>query len=429
LQSTNGDEKVVVSYREIESALTEGVMSEATSRLAEAEGTPTQRDEFLANFAEALRLIELEDEVANPEVMTVPRDRMASLALSLLAEEPPEGSSFERLATGGAEVIFSKGDIGGWLRSLFDWAGRLRPHPLMRPSGTEPGELPNQARVALLGDWGTGLYGAVPCAESIRRDPGRFDLLMHLGDVYYAGTRREVRERFLNLWPFRDDAVNRSINSNHEMYSGGYAYFEETLSRFVQESSYFALRNDHWLLVGLDVAYLDHDIDPQQVEWLEQVIAGAGSRKVLLFSHHQLFSRFDGQGPRLAAKLGRLLASGRISAWYWGHEHRCIFYEPDARYGGLRGRCLGHGGMPYTRTAVEDMPVVRKVGESIWRRFDARNLVPGGRVLDGPNPYIKGFETKYGPHGYVTLELENQSLTEVVHTPEGEEIHREELGG
>ncbi len=57
-------------------------MTEAASTLEEIEGTPTQRDEFLANFAQALRLIELEDEEADPEILTVPRDRTASLALS-----------------------------------------------------------------------------------------------------------------------------------------------------------------------------------------------------------------------------------------------------------------------------------------------------------------------------------------------------------
>ncbi len=428
MEPANADAKVVVSYREIEAALTRSRMTEVISKLEEAGATPTQRNEFLANFAQALRLIELEEEEADPEMLTVPRDRMAALTLSLLAEEPPEGSSLEELATGGAEVIFSNRDIWGWLKSLFDWTSRLRPHPLVRPSGIEPTVLPNQVRAALLGDWGTGLYGAVPCAESIRRDPGHFDLLMHLGDVYYAGTRREVRERFLDLWPYRPGAVNRSINSNHEMYSGGYAYFEETLPKFGQESSYFVLQNDYWLLVGLDVAYVDHDIDDQQVEWLEQVVAAADDRKVLLFSHHQLFSRFQSQGPKLAVRLARLLESGKISAWYWGHEHRCVLYEPDPRYGGLRGRCLGHGGMPYTRKAVENLPVDHTAGGSIWRRFDKKNMVPGGLVLDGPNPYIRGHETKYGPNGYMTLELEEQRLVEVVHTPKGEEIYREEIG-
>lgn len=428
MQPANGDAKAVVTYREIDNALTERTMTEAISRLGEAAGTPAQRSRFLADFAQALRLIELEEEGADPEVLTVPRDRLASLTLSSLAEEPPEGSSFVELATGGAEVVFSDRDILGWLGSLFDWVGQLRPHPIMRPSGTRPTELPNQARAALLGDWGTGLYGAVPCGQSIRQDRAHFDLLMHLGDVYYSGTRREVQERFLNVWPYREGAINRSINSNHEMYSGGYAYFEKTLPEFGQQSSYFALQNDHWLLVGLDVAYIDHDIDDRQVEWLEQVIAAAGDRKVLLFSHHQLFSRFDDQGPRLAAELGGLLQSGRIFAWYWGHEHRCVLYEPDPRYGGLLGRCLGHGGMPYTRRAVANIPRDHTVGESIWRRFGAKNLVPGGLVLDGPNPYIQGHETEYGPHGYMTLELEGWHLVEVVHTPTGEEVYRQEIG-
>lgn len=426
---TNSNTNVVVSYREIADAVTERVMVEAAGKLEEVEGTPMQRAAFLGDFAQALRAIELEEKEADPEVLTVPRDRMASLMLSQLAEEPPEGSSFEELPSGGEEIKFATRDIWGWFKSLFDWGGRLRPHPIMRPSSTEPMEFPGQARVALLGDWGTGLYGTAPSAESIQRDPGRFDLLMHLGDVYYAGTKREVRERFLNNWPYREDAINRSINSNHEMYSGGYGYFEETLPTFHQESSYFALQNDHWLLVGLDVAYIDHDIDDEQVKWLEQVIAAAGNRKVLLFSHQYLFTRFDDrQGTKLAARLSGLLKTGKVFAWYWGHEHRCVLYRPDPRYGGLLGRCLGHGGMPYTRAAVEDLPVDHKVGESIWRRFDAKNMVPGGLILDGPNPYIEGRETKYGPHGYMTLELEDQYLTEVVHTPAGEEIHRQQIG-
>ena len=40
----------------------------------------------------------------------------------------------------------------------------------------------------------TGLYGAPKIAETIRRMAGqrKFDLAMHLGDVYYSGTEEEV---------------------------------------------------------------------------------------------------------------------------------------------------------------------------------------------------------------------------------------------
>jgi Calcineurin-like phosphoesterase len=419
----------VVTYREIDNALTERVMTEAPGKLEEVEGTPVQRAAFLASFAQALRAIELEQQQADPDVMTVPRNRIASLMLSQLAEESPEGSSYEELRAGGVEVKFANSDVWGWFKSLFTWAQRSEFHPLIRPpDAEEPTELPEPARVAVLGDWGTGLYGATPCAQSILQDQGRFDLLMHLGDVYYSGTQGEVQARFLDLWPRVEGAICRAINSNHEMYSGGKAYFGQTLPEFGQTSSYFALQNAHWLLVGLDVAYQDHDIDDQQVRWLKRTIAQAGDRKVLLFSHHQLFSRFDGQGPKLAAKLGELLGSGKILAWYWGHEHRCVLYEPDPRYGNLLGRCLGHGGMPYSRRPVEDVPVDRTVGDAIWRRFGARNMVPGGLVLDGPNPHVEGKENKYGPNGYMVLELGDGMLTEVVHAPTGEELYRREIG-
>ena len=55
--------------------------------------------------------------------------------------------------------------------------------------------------------------------------------------------------------------MNRALNGNHEMYSGGFGYFKLILPAFEQDSSYFALQNEHWLLVGLDTAYVDHDMD------------------------------------------------------------------------------------------------------------------------------------------------------------------------
>lgn len=143
-------------------------------------------------------------------------------------------------------------------------------------------------------------------------------MLMHLGDVYYAGTKDEVRKRFLALWPQRAEATNRALNSNHEMYSGGKYYFEETLPAFHQDASYFVHQNRNWTLIGLDVAHTDHAIDDQQVAWLKGVLNQAGDRKVILFSHHQLFSCYEKQGDKLWANEGfaEILRSKRIFAWY-----------------------------------------------------------------------------------------------------------------
>ena len=74
----------------------------------------------------------------------------------------------------------------------------------------------------------------------------------------------------------------------------------------------------------------------------------AGPRKVILFSHHQPFSRLDKQGPNLQTALADLFQKKAITAWYWGHEHDCIIYDRTREFG-LLGRCIGHGGIPAPR--------------------------------------------------------------------------------
>ena len=117
------------------------------------------------------------------------------------------------------------------------------------------------------------------------------------------------------------------------MYSGGFAYFDEIFKGFRQQSSYFAFQNAHWLLLCVDTAYVDHDIDAQQAAWLNAVVGNAGMRKIVMFSHHQLFSSIGSQGPNLATALARLLSRRAITAWYWGHEHECIIYDRHASSG------------------------------------------------------------------------------------------------
>jgi hypothetical protein len=206
------------------------------------------------------------------------------------------------------------------------------------------------------------------------------------------------------------------------MYSGGFAYFEDILPKFKQSSSYFALQNKHWLLVGLDTAHTDHALDHQQVVWLKSVVQKAGPRKVILFSHHQPFSRLDKQGPELQAALADLFQKNAITAWYWGHEHDCIIYDKHPKFG-LLGRCIGHGGIPAPRKAeVLDAPAVRRLNGVAWKRLSASADAPSSLALDGPNPLVKGEEEKFGPHGYLSLDFDGPNLIERVHLPDGTEI-------
>lgn len=408
----------IVTYREISKAL-KNHESATVKELDSTAGNPVEAGLRVASFYNALRLLEEAEKV--PGVMIAPDHPVASLMLSYLAERTTEQGTLEDLPAGGKEAKFDSKDWLGWAGSFFNWTKKKHP---FSAAASAADAINDRVRVAIMGDWGTGLYGAPVCAESIRQDAKGYDLAIHLGDVYYAGTQNEVDERFLSLWP-QKAKLNRAINSNHEMYSGGVAYFTTTLKRFGQAASYFALQNRDWLLIGLDTAYDDHDLAGAQVQWLQDLLKDAGDRKVVLMSHHQPFSRFEKGGENLVAKLGALLAAQKIFAWYWGHEHRCVLYDKHPAWG-MHGRTVGHSGFPYFREKkLDDLPQVPGLPQ--FRQLTSANLVPGAMVLDGPNPYIKGHEAKYGPNGYMTLEFDGPKLNETIHAPDGTVIFNRQL--
>jgi hypothetical protein len=362
-----------------------------------------------------------------PGVMVTVPDRDVSRFQSELARQALED---HHVHSNALEAKFgtglSGGDWFGWLKSTLNWVDREDAHPLLRPTDSSVSELPEVSRIAMAADWGTGLYGAPKIAQQIRK-LGPFDLLVHLGDVYYSGTEQEIRERMLGLWPKDAGRITRALNSNHEMYSGGFGYFDLEFEAFGQTSSYFAFQNKFWLLVFLDSAYVDHDIDALQVGWLNTIVSQAGSRKILLFSHQQLFSRLDSQGPKLLKALRYLLEAKFVRGWYWGHEHQCVLYDTHPDYN-LTARCLGNGGIPSPRNGlVRSAPAERTVGPVSWKRLAKTQDSPACLVLDGPNPFIEGEENMFGPHGFMTLDFNGPVIKERVYLADGLEIFAGEI--
>jgi Calcineurin-like phosphoesterase len=229
------------------------------------------------------------------------------------------------------------------------------------------------ARLVIVGDWGTGLPRARNVAAQMRERIGeavaarRQVHVLHLGDVYYSGLETEDQRRFLDLWPVTQEQADAgvtswSLNGNHDMYSGGFGYFGTLLRdpRFRRQrspdgkpTSFFRLRSPSWDFIGIDTSW-DSDVtsagkvgvltDPQGS--YVAAAAAQSSRKLVLFSHHQLLSVYDQAdiGSTLPAKLAPVLNGNRVTAWWWGHEHRAIAYEAAA---GIRyPRCLGNGGVP-----------------------------------------------------------------------------------
>jgi hypothetical protein len=248
------------------------------------------------------------------------------------------------------------------------------------PFNPEPAEhsISDSARLVLVSDWGTGLPRAQAVAELMTEEvnsaiaEGRDVHVIHLGDVYYSGLASEYRRNALAYWPVApaqasDRATSWALNGNHDMYSGGYGFFQTQLGdpRFRYQrstdgspTSYFRLSSPSWDFIGLDTSWYPEVLfeglravlqDPQAK--YVQTVADAGrrhSKKLALLSHHQYVSAYSPTdiGPELGSKLAPVLEQGGVTAWWWGHEHRCMGFRPQP---GVRfPRCIGNGGVPTT---------------------------------------------------------------------------------
>ncbi len=432
--------KTIVSYSNIVKPFgdKQTLLSKARLQAGKVVADPAKADALVGKLSEGLN--DLQAAQGNyPRILHTPRNMTAALLQTHVAQNAVKENKLVSFVLKGIEFLeeafevrFSSDDFIGWMASFFTWVDGIVPAACPRPAA-EAAPVPNDFRIAILGDWGTGLYGAQPCAQSIAADKAGYDLLLHLGDVYYSGLQEEIQTRFLNLWPHNGSAISRSLNGNHEMYTGGHAYFEFLLPKLQQPSSYFAFQNDYWTLIALDTAYnqdpggQEGNLDQEQIAWLTKIVAAAGNRKIALFSHHQPFSQLDpNQGPKLIAALQPFLEARRITAWYWGHEHRCVLYDPHPGYG-FQGRCVGHGGFPEARADLNSAPYSAQLG-SQWRQLPAKANVPGGLFLDGNNLYVPGFETLFEPHGFMRLEFSNERLIEYVRAPDGANLYFKDLG-
>ena len=256
-------------------------------------------------------------------------------------------------------------------------------------------------RIALFGDWGTGTWddcGTSGPADAIGEQIAQLspapDALIHLGDVYYAGTGdlslevnlamialaaelgitylwNEETVRLVQAWQ-SNPPLSLTLNSNHEMYSAARGLFKDGLGSapFLsqQGTSYFALTFQDWVILGLDSAYYTDSFafmkgrlqDPQntgQVDWVKGL--DLSGKKVIALTHHTGLT-YDGLPitPSSAGEnnlyddLYEALNNQDPDYWYWGHIHNGIVYSQQARLSPSRPtttacRCLGHGALPF----------------------------------------------------------------------------------
>ena len=273
-----------------------------------------------------------------------------------------------------------------WAKTLFEFRkGEGRRIPYKRYESLDDFVMPlperSTLKIAFVSDWATGTAVAHNIMRGIADD--KPDMVIHLGDIYYSGTRKEAEENFLNVVRrYLPEAVPvYTLAGNHDLYAGGEGYYW-LLEQLGQPASYFCLRNDHWQILAIgappdnespsDVLDTIPTIDEQEIRWHKDKIANSQGRKTVMLSHYQLFTASGNIGrtpDKQPMAINPVLYNAfkdhldKIDLWLWGHEHNFIVFEP---YLGLeRGRCIGSGALPVSL---------------IWQPY---RVLPNLALLDG----------------------------------------------
>ncbi|HEX9793561.1 MAG TPA: metallophosphoesterase [Planctomycetota bacterium] len=396
----------------IETALSR-VETKATAEQRVAVHAVLQRAHAQAFGTRDRAAAEVESRIDQPEFAHVLSAlRQAPAGESLAEFELPGGTTADGmiLGTGKYEALDP-----GWLEAAAAWLEHLFDHAPWPEGAPEGVRIPDQATLALLGDWGTGAFGdetapALQIAQWLdgrkKGDPDRPDVLVHLGDVYYDGTCAREKAHLLHYWP-TTYAQSFALNSNHEMYAGAHGLFQEVLTgrgRFAAQGchSQFVLKNAHWRVIGLDTAYfsdrwngyMSGRLDPKrQVPWLRAQVERAKVRgqRLLLLSHHNGLDLAGAKVNALWHQVRDVVRHGDFH-WYWGHIHAAAAYQP---VGGVLARCNGHGGVPWGRaTDLADSPRAEWYESQEWQAPKVHN-------------------------GFVTLSLDGAEITETFRDEQG----------
>ncbi len=134
-------------------------------------------------------------------------------------------------------------------------------------------KIPAKATVALIGDIGIGTdTAAAVLAGALSHDP---DVVLHVGDVYYSGTKFEFEHRLSAMYQEVCKALKKkvpmfTIPGNHEYFNGNQGFFAcLDSSRLVckdsqrQEASFFCLRSADagWQFLAMDTGFHGHYLD------------------------------------------------------------------------------------------------------------------------------------------------------------------------
>ncbi|MCE7040581.1 metallophosphoesterase [Dyadobacter sp. CY312] len=280
-----------------------------------------------------------------------------------------------------------------YLKSRFGPRHAYQAYPRNGESGVYrlQSSVPSRAgiSIALLSDWASDTAESDAVAHLVAKYAP--DYSIHLGDIYFVGTPKEIEENFTAPYAswYYGESGSLALSGNHEMYSNGDAFFQHLLPamyvkdgemRKTQQAGFFCLENDYWRIIGLDTGYTsvgrpfleilsppDCHLKKEQVDWLRDVVRLGDpddKRGLVFLSHHPYVSAFREQYAKPGEQIQELLGnSEREIIWFWGHDHRLVVYNKAQNGNGpvAYGRCLGHGGLPVEIKMPHSEEEIRKI--------------------------------------------------------------------
>jgi len=308
------------------------------------------------------------------------------------------------IKTAKSTFLFHDNGASNFIYTIKDKAG----HPL---------ETDQKITVALIGDFGSGLYYSRFIAKKIAEFQPHS--VIHLGDVYYAGRAKEFEENFQKpLDPLLTTSQVFTLNANHEMMSGAFAYFNYIKYKRTtrqgwaaqdQEGSYFCIRNENYQLIGIDTAYHEngrHNNEKLQTwlgERLRQGKQASPKRTNILLSQNEPYRLGQENFTGVYHDLKKFIDAKLIDFWFWGNTHYGALFDKTNKLPFI-GSCMGHGGHPIYKKDVE---------EDTKKHYDLlkkkKSVAPIQWVELTPR-FPDGIRPEMGNHGFCIMELQNGAV-------------------
>ena len=327
--------------------------------------------------------------------------------------------------------------LESWLKHgghpiYYDWDKQLVDGKPNKDFSVIEWKLPNDGKVAILGDWGTGMDDVKAMLEQVMADHAP-SAIVHLGDIYYSGTADEAQKNFVDIFNevFGNGARVPVFNipGNHDYYAFGEGFYntlrqinplsqpgvsQEEARTWQQAASYFCLRTEDglWQLLGMDTSYNDHNplfqnkapsLRSSEITWHQDKLDNFDGRTIL-FSHHQFFSanaKISSDPKNYNHALYKVFQPyfDKIAAWFWGHEHNLAAYQ-NGLLGLAKGRLVGCSA--YEESVHED-PYKVNYPSVPYQKIEGKDL----RVNREPN-------TGYFNHGYAVIDLQRKNPSDPI---------------